>query len=520
MTAHQKCTWLVAGLLLCTSTTWARGQTLDYVNTPEHDLQFFSPTELDFDFRPMRKDSGYYFRYDKLNWAFTGEHVEIGDPDLVVQSEVIFYDTPDSIGTPPATFQINNSIQEAPPDAAFAWGERYELGLFNNGAGWTVGILDGPEAVSTALYGFQELVVPNTIPFTDTAADIPFADGFTATLLNSFGLPATGSDDLSTSRAGFGSVHVNFATPAGYLLGFRDYYLNAAGNPQGPTTGGPGRRVATLTLGTDVNGNPVITDITITSGSDGVADDLNGNTLNGFFVVVDAMNNIIANGVDFEDLHMFNIRFDTFEVRNTTETQGIEIMRDFKLSNNHKMAKHQGQQATIGVGARYLRLRDSFFWEGRGDVFGRTFADTKSQNSIVGPQIRAQYSVQRGRWNWALDGRFLFGYNINDLDQVGAIGEDLVPGALNRPASAQPHAVSYGRQENFFSPVAEMRAECSYQFTSSIALRLGYTATFVDNITRASQTVNWFLPDLGIRDNAGQQDIFINGADFGFDVIY
>ena len=138
----------------------------------------------------------------------------------------------------------------------------------------------------------------------------------------------------------------------------------------------------------------------------------------------------------------------------------------------------------------------------------------------MGPQIRAKWSRQRGRWNLGIDSRFLFGYNVQDLDQVGAIGELLIPGALNSLASGQPTAFSYGRQENDFSPVVELRADLSYQMTSSIAARLGYTGTFVDNITRASQMVRWALPDLGLLEGSGKQDIFINGVNFGFDVVY
>jgi hypothetical protein len=118
-----------------------------------------------------------------------------------------------------------------------------------------------------------------------------------------------------------------------------------------------------------------------------------------------------------------------------------------------------------------------------------------------------------------VDGRFVFGFNTQDLDQTGAIGEDLNPGAVNSLINAQPNAVKHGRTDSDFSPLVEFRAETSYRITNSIKARLGYTAIFVDNVTRASQTVRWFLPDLGLLEG-GQQDIFINGANFGFDVVY
>jgi hypothetical protein len=183
------------------------------------------------------------------------------------------------------------------------------------------------------------------------------------------------------------------------------------------------------------------------------------------------------------------------------------------------MDKHQNNYFEVGAGVRFFRLDDNFYWEGRGDLLGRSYVDTTAQNQIVGPQIQARWNHRRGRWTLGLDGRCAFGYNIGDLSQVGAVGEDLNPGALNRPAIAQPTAFSYGRQENTFSPLAELRAEATFQITNAIAAKLGYTGMFVDNVTRASQIVRYALPDMGLLEG-GQQDIFINGVNFGFEAIY
>ncbi len=510
------CTGLVAGLLAFTSATTALGQ-IDpmYVADSSHDLQFFSPVDLDFENNPLRKDSGYFFRYDKLSWAYTGERVMVGDPTQVVFSENIFGNSPSSQGAPPQQYQIINGLQDVPPDADFAWGERYEMGQTSGGNGWLVGILDGPEVKTAATYGFQNLTIPNSLPLASN--NDPNFSGANFTIN---GATITGSADLSTSRSGFGSVHVNFATAPGFLLGFRDYHINGPNNEQGPTIGGPGRQVTAQVIA-----NNQITDITLTTGADGLTDDLDGDLLNGFFFVqIDSdgdgtLDTTVANGVDFGDLHLFNVRFDTFAVRNVTETQGIEIMRTLELNNRHLPVNRQGNRMNIAYGVRYLRLKDAFFFEGKGDLLGRTFADTSAQNSIVGPQIRAKWSSQRGRLNLDIDGRFVFGYNVQDLDQVGAIGEDLIPGGLNSSAIGQPTAFSYGRRDDNFTPVVEFRAESSYQLTSSIAAKLGYTAIFVDNISRASQTVRWYLPDMGLL-SGGEQDIFINGVNFGFDVVY
>ncbi|MGI9428578.1 MAG: hypothetical protein ACR2NM_07970, partial [Bythopirellula sp.] len=75
MTVHKTKMWLVAGLLLTTGATVACGQDGHWHDTGVHELQFYSPVDLDFENLPLQRDSGFYFRYDKLNWAVTGERV-------------------------------------------------------------------------------------------------------------------------------------------------------------------------------------------------------------------------------------------------------------------------------------------------------------------------------------------------------------------------------------------------------------------------------------------------------------
>ncbi len=480
MTARKIIASFAVCLLLATSATSVRAQQAYY----ESDLQWFSPVDLDFGDQPIRKDNGIYFRYDKLNWAATGERNTIGDPNVQVLSEIIVPDAlADSFGVTSGPlrsadlqYPIINGLQDVAPKANFAWGERYEFGYSNKGSGWQISILDGPEYNSS----------------------------------NTFG---NGSE-----QSGFGSIHVNFATPANFLLGFRDYW-------------GTGVEQDFFVLPTETLNGP-------SGAGDGIVDDLDGDGAEGAVFIVgpdpaDPTNDIVLGiAIDLDDLHEFNVTFNQVNVRNITETQGVEIMRTHQISNRHQQVKQQRSQWEIGYGVRFLRLRDQFRFDGTSDLLGTAGFTTKAENQIVGPQIRAQWNTQRGKWNLGIDTRFLFGYNITDADQTGSIGLDdtggilgtvrnpgLVPGGINRLISGQPTTFSYGRRNDEFSPTVELRADASYQITSAIALRLGYTATFVDNISRASQITRYYLPDMGLREG-GKQDIFINGANFGFDVVY
>jgi hypothetical protein len=250
-----------------------------------------------------------------------------------------------------------------------------------------------------------------------------------------------------------------------------------------------------------------------------VVDDIDGDIDFGTGFGVDADGNLFL-FTDWGDLHEFNIFFNNVTIHNHTETDGIELMWSHHLTNEHYMAKHQNNRLSLSWGARFLRLHDKFRVDADGSILGRSFWDTTFTNQIVGPQVALQWVNQRQRWRLSADGRFLFGYNVADWSQFGLMGEELIPGALNRPLFARPTAFSHGLQENEFSPVAELRVQSSYHLTRSFALKLGLTSTYVGNIHRAAPSVHYRLPEMGYNDDAGTQTILINGVDFGVEFVY
>ncbi len=547
MTRRILVRWFTGCLLAATAASAARAQMQDaFVDAGGSDMQLFAPVDFDFEGQPINEASGWFFGYSKVVWAATGERATVGQKGLTDTAEYIVRenaldDLPDLTpalaelnGNAPTPYTIQNGIQDGGPEANFATGDRYEFGYFAGGSGWLVGVLDGPNVVTNKAYGFTQLSIPNTLPISQNFPGPTFGsrDFNTAALTVTDGSdlanynPTTldGSGDIPLTANHFGSVHVNFDTPDNYLFGWRDYHVNREDNLPSETTGGPSF-VAT-TIGR-VNG--VVTTIVIVRGADGEIDNLDNDLINGFGYIladIDGDGTIddderIATFADFDDLHRFNIRFDRLYTRNTTETNGIELMKTHELDNSHMAVKEQHNRFAIAYGARFLTIDDTFSWEGQGDVLGRSYAVTGIDNQIVGPQIRAMWSRQQGRVGFDLDGRCLFGYNIQDVSQTGGIGEGLNPGGVNSLLFAQPTFFDYGRQENFFSPVAEMRAEVNYQLTSAFALKLGYTAIFADNITRASQVVNYRLPDMGFREGEfGKQNILINGLNVGVEAVY
>jgi hypothetical protein len=496
----------------------------------EHDFQMFAPYSLDLDNMADKQWSGYYFNYDKLFWAYSGERVTVGSSNVSETitfnngvtnltltatdgefAEIIYRVNPQDIpfidpnNPVPAPHVIHNTLNNVPPKAGFAMGNRYQFGYKDQGHGWMIGVLQGPEQNQTQTYGFTPGPNGELPPFIDPDYTGPNdISGPGRTLITAApGLRAFG----------WGSVPVLFDTPPGYLVGFRDYLNNLADSEIG-TQVGPMAYVGNYGASVEVGALPFI--------FFRLADDLNGNGLTGGDIVLitgpDGVTRV-AFIRDFGDLHKFNIFFDTVTVHNTTQTDGVELMWTHDLTNQNYMAKHQNNQLTVAWGARFLRLSDEFDVNAEGSILGHSFWNTRFTNNIVGPQVALQWVNERQRWRTQVDARFMAGYNVANWEQNGLMGEELIPGALNRPLYARPTAFTHGLRENQFAPVGELRIATSYHVTSAFAVNLGYTGSVLAGIRRAATSVHYNLPDMGFLD-AGTQEFLINGFDLGVEFVH
>jgi hypothetical protein len=510
----------------------------------EHDLELFAPMLMDLDNLPVTDQwSGYFFEYNKLFWSYTGERVTVGS-DKVVElidvdgdgiaetpvkgmfAEIIYQFNPqdepppvytgqqpgmprEPIGEVPLPYLVQNGLTDVPPDAGFAFGNRYELGYRDRDNGWLIGVLDGPELNQGQFHGFVRRAADGGLP--------PFIEpDYTGN--TDVGPGGGDTADTGLRAFGFGSVPVLFETPPGYLDGFRDY-VNFLADAFVGTQGGPFLYIGNYGA---VTPEVIDDDVAIVIPFFRLADDIDGDGIAAadVFVVV-GPDGVARLGIihDFGDLHRFNVFFDNVFVRNTTETDGVEAMWSHTLTNRHYMAKNQHNHVTLSWGARFLRLYDEFFLDMQGSILHDVNVDTSFINQIVGPQVAVNWTNRRQRWTLTADGRFMFGYNTADWDQRGLMGEGLIPGALNQPLYARPTAFAHGLQEREFSPVAEMRLQARYHVTTAFSLKAGYTGMFVGNIRRAATSVHYKLPDFGYRDS-GTQDLLVNGLDLGVEFVY
>ncbi len=440
-----------------------------------NDMQFFEPVDLDLDCRGCCEQCGFHFSYEKLAWAITGERVELGDPTAIQRWFNNFDGTPVDPTTgedilPPV---IPNSIMDAVPRASWHTGDRYELGYWHeNGTGWLMGILNGPDQEQFETFGLNGGVM----------------GGFQTGLRNPVG-----------------DVFVAFRTDPGLLAGFIDRLHDFDVGPGGGI------------LPDDENGNGV-------ADGDGIADDLNANNVygpDGF-----SLDGVTFLGVptDYGDLVIIPISFGTVNIKNSTHLNGFELMRAHRIDNSHFKVANQNNHFEWGYGARYLQIDDRFMVdalavEDSDWSIGNTQINSRIMNNIVGPQVTYKWRHVRGRWQLSSTGRFMWGFNIRDWRQRGFIGEQSIPGQNNSPLMLPTQSFAHGRSDHGFSPTAELRLDLEYRLTDNIRLQLGYTGTFVDNIRRASVHNDYRLNEsgnvMGFANVNEGQEIFASGVNGG-----
>lgn len=461
-----------------------------------------------------------------------------GDPDATppvppttVQSPLV-----ESVeSNPPDQIPVVNGIQDAAPEADFAWGERYEFGYSDGESGWMVGILDGPEQTIEQQFGAGE-----GTPFTSQSpADIPATDRFTFSddLIDFNEADLDNDGELSEAEflaiefpdaldgndifaLGFGSVAVNFAAPEDFFVGFRDYQVNT-----GPTAGtvyGPNFYIGNI--GGIEDNEDFDDDSEVTQ----IADDLDGDLDSFFLITVDLDGDgeidddeIVGTFIDYDDLFEFNVYFDQVNVRNITELDGIELMTTYDIDRGHKQDRGRRDYLQIAYGVRYMQLDDLFEVEMLGSILGRTSAAVEIDNQLIGPQLAARWTRDHGRWDFTVDGRVMLAYNVVDKGLNGIFGEELIPGAINRPINGRTTTTVLGDRDDDFSPLIELRIEARYKITRALALKIGYTGKFIDNLQRASRALAYTAPSFSFTDTGTTKtDIFINGINGGFELRY
>jgi hypothetical protein len=208
------------------------------------------------------------------------------------------------------------------------------------------------------------------------------------------------------------------------------------------------------------------------------------------------------------------IVFDQIKVRNTSDVWGVEAsyLRRF-------MTFHDGGNMELYLGVRYLEFNERFSVVASGGVLDtNTYWNTNADNHIVGPQVGGRYFKQQGRWIFSTEGRFMAGFNRQNIVQEGGFGCTGGPSTLMKPIAWMGSQYSHWTTMDEFSPVVELRLDARYVITRNISVRAGWTGVWMDGIARPSSMITYAVPTMGIDTTHNRQSVFVNGVAIGFDI--
>ena len=227
--------------------------------------------------------------------------------------------------------------------------------------------------------------------------------------------------------------------------------------------------------------------------------------------------------------------FQQLLMQNLTTLNGLELSRTYRAPR-----LHGGGFFEVIYGARWFQLDDAYIVTGLGngsatytlvtpDVTGvfplNVLADsywaTRTLNNLIGAQIGLRWFRQRYRWVTSADARFLAAANFQNTHQVTDLGTLRL--ANPEPLPAEVAFLGLGTNTHVynttFAPMGELRVNVSYNATSKVALKVGYTGIIVGNVSRASNRVDYNSERLiGITPKSNNEIFFVNGLSFGVEV--
>ncbi|MEI8372234.1 MAG: BBP7 family outer membrane beta-barrel protein [Planctomycetota bacterium] len=211
------------------------------------------------------------------------------------------------------------------------------------------------------------------------------------------------------------------------------------------------------------------------------------------------------------------VKFDSIYVQNKSRLFGVEALYIYRPAQ-----LHAGGTLEFTAGGRYFELKDQFWVDARGSNLTDSYWNTHSHNQIVGPEIGMRWFQPMGRFGISAEGRFTAGINSQSVNQDGLLGRELIAGNTTppQPTLMVPTGLNHSDHWIEFSPIIELRVEAHMQLTNLIAVKVGYTGIFVNNVVRAADMVDYTLPTMGITRNlnGNLQDMYAQGLNISIEV--
>ena len=161
-----------------------------------------------------------------------------------------------------------------------------------------------------------------------------------------------------------------------------------------------------------------------------------------------------------------------------------------------------------GIGLAYgisrLALVDRFRFEADGGILGHTYSDTRANSVVTGPQVGIVGFESLGPLTFYAHVLVVMGVNEGAMRQHNGIGDELVPGATNRPLYSPSTHSEHRASSDEFAPATVYWLEASLQLTEHTSLKATVSGIHINNILLAADRVHYYLPDMGLLDPGEQ----------------
>ncbi|MGL4512616.1 MAG: hypothetical protein ACRCT8_05950 [Lacipirellulaceae bacterium] len=165
------------------------------------------------------------------------------------------------------------------------------------------------------------------------------------------------------------------------------------------------------------------------------------------------------------------------------------------------------------VGVRAYSHESLYEFEGLGSILGRAFVGQYNDHFVLGPQLGIGYVAERSIWRFEAKVLGLAGYGRLDARQRVEIGEDSIPGALNRPVAIRRTTKS---SEDFFAIHGEARLGIGCQVSKRVRADVTYRYMVLGPSYSASDSFVWNYPDarieLGEPTTVDQHALFVGAS--------
>lgn len=289
-----------------------------------------------------------------------------------------------------------------------------------------------------------------------------------------------------------------------------------------------------------------------------VADELDGDGSPGFVRLssdfdgdgVVGANESVAIINNFGDLHTFNVFFDRIEATETFQVGGGELMKQHVLFGddgvNTLLSGWRGEVVAQGVvvsggdevvgsvqssaeahsegirsalettkfaayttfGLRYAKFESDFSFHASGSILGKTWVVTQIDHDLIGPQFGIGSVAENDVWRFESVLLTTLGYQRIDYHQQSVFGDEVVPGALNRSASAQANETFFAYGEEHVAWLNEIRLMASCRLTPHLRIDGGWRGALATQFHNAALATAWIAPDFGIRPLDGETVVY------------